>query len=101
LKLTIPEAQYELDHAWTRSYSPERNERVIELLEGRGLDARAMHFVMRLFFRGIYFPQMNKAAWVKLLAQNRKPILKLIKQGIQKYRAAKAKGEIDGLAQPT
>src|ERR1700730_393376 len=69
LKLTIPEAQFELDRAWSRSYCPERNERVIELLEGRGLDARTMHFVMRLFFRGIYFPQMNKTAWVKLLAQ--------------------------------
>src|SRR3984893_18087945 len=69
LKLTIPEAQIELDRAWTRSYSAKRNERVIELLEGRGLDARAMHFVMRLFFRGIYFPQMNKTTWIKLLAQ--------------------------------
>jgi hypothetical protein len=26
---------------------------------------------MRLFFRGIYFPQMNKRAWLKLIAQNR------------------------------
>lgn len=101
LKLTIPEAQIELDHAWSRSYSPARNARVVELLEGRGLDARAMHFVMRLFFRGIYFPQMNKTAWIKLLAQNRKPLLKLIKQGAQKYRAAKAKHEIDAVAQPT
>ena len=101
LKLTIPEAQIELDQAWTRSYSPQRNERVIELLEGRGLDARIMHFVMRLFFRGIYFPQMTKTAWIKLLAQNRKPILKLIKQGAQKYRAAKAKHEVDAVAQPT
>jgi len=101
LKLTIPEAQYELDHAWSRSYSPARNERVIELLEGRGLDARAMHFVMRLFFRGIYFPQMSKASWVKLLAQNRKPILKLIKQGVQKYRTARNKADIDAVAQPT
>jgi hypothetical protein len=42
---------------------------------------------MRQFFRGIYFPQMNKAAWVKLIAQNRKPILKLVKEAAGKYRA--------------
>lgn len=86
LKLTIKEAQIELDHAWNTSYSPERNSEVIDLLSGRGLDARIMHFVMRLLFRGIYFPQMTRASWLKLIAQNRKPIFKLVKQGIGKYR---------------
>jgi radical SAM superfamily enzyme YgiQ (UPF0313 family) len=89
LKMTIPEAQIELDNAWTTSYSPERNEEVIDLLTGRGMDARVMHFVMRLLFRGIYFPQMNKTAWIKLIAQNRKPIFKLVRQGIGKYRATR------------
>ncbi len=86
LKMTIPEAQIELDTAWRTSYSPKRNEKVIDLLAGRGMDARVMHFVMRLFFRGIYIPQMNKRTWVKLIAQNRKPIIKLVKQGVGKYR---------------
>jgi radical SAM superfamily enzyme YgiQ (UPF0313 family) len=86
LKMTIPEAQIELDKAWRTSYSPERNEEVIDLLAGRGMEARLMHFVMRLFFRGIYIPQMNKRTWVKLIAQNRKPIIKLVKQGVGKYR---------------
>src|SRR5437773_6134648 len=71
LKMTIPEAQLELDRAWRTSYSPERNEEVIDLLAPRGIDARIMHFVMRLFFRGIYIPQMNKRTWVKLIAANR------------------------------
>jgi radical SAM superfamily enzyme YgiQ (UPF0313 family) len=86
LKLTIPEAQIELDKAWTIAYSPERNEEVIDLLAGQGMDNRVMHFLMRLSFRGIYFPQMNKRSWVKLIAQNRKPIIKLVKQGVGKYR---------------
>src|SRR5437667_1034291 len=88
LKLTIPEAQIELDNAWRTSYSPERNERVIDLLRDQGLDARVMHFVMRLFFRGIYIPQMNKRAWLKLIAQNRRGILTLVRQGIRQYRDA-------------
>jgi len=89
LKMTIPEAQYELDTAWRTSYSPERNEEVIDLLAGRGIDARIMHFVMRLFFRGIYIPQMNKRTWIKLLASNLKPILKLVKQSVGKVRSAR------------
>ena len=91
LKMSIPEAQLELDKAWRTSYSPARNEEVIDLLKGRGMDARVMHFVMRLFFRGIYIPQMNKRTWATLIAQNRKPILKLVKQGVGKYRESRKK----------
>ena len=91
LKMTIPEAQIELDNAWKTSYSPKRNEEVIDLLDGRGLDARIMHFVMRLFFRGIYIPQMNKRTWAKLIAQNRKPIIKLVRKGVGKYRESRRK----------
>jgi radical SAM superfamily enzyme YgiQ (UPF0313 family) len=43
LKMTIPEAQQELETAWRTSYSPKRNEEVIDLLAGRGIDARIMH----------------------------------------------------------
>jgi len=89
LKMTIPEAERELDTAWRTSYSPQRNEEVIDLLAGHGIDARIMHFVMRLFFRGIYIPQMNKRTWIKLLASNRKPILKLVKQSVGKVRTAR------------
>ena len=101
LKMTIPEAQSELDKAWYTSYSPRRNEEVVDLLAGRGIDARIMHFVMRLFFRGIYIPQMNKRTWVKLIAQNRKPIIKLVKQGVGKYREARKNRQVAALAPPT
>jgi len=86
LKLTIPEAQLELDRAWRNSYSPERNARVIDSLSDRRLDDQIMHFVMRMFFRGIYFPQMDKRTWAKSILQNRKPIYKLVKGGISTYR---------------
>ena len=101
LKMTIPEAQIELDNAWRKSYSPKRNEEVIDLLAGRGLDARLMHFVMRLFFRGIYIPQMNKRTWAKLIADNRKPIMKLVKQSVGKYRQSrKNRANVAPVARP-
>ncbi len=91
LKITIPEAQAELKHAWTESYSPAANQRAIEAIRDQRLDLRVTHLIMRLFFRGIYFPQMNKRAWVKLLAENRKPIMQLAREGLSKYRAARAR----------
>ena len=89
MKMTIEEAQVELDKAWLASYSPERNQEAIDWFKGRDINDQIMHFVMRMFFRGIYFPQRNARVWTKLVAQNRKPILRLVKDGYGKYREAR------------
>ena len=47
------------------------------------------HFVARLFFRGIYFPQMSKAAWLKLLLVNSGTILTLILEGFRVRKRAR------------
>ena len=86
LKMSISQAHQEIDTAWRRSYSPKRNNDVIELLTPRSLDISAMHFLMRLFFRGIYVPQMTKRAWANLIFQNRRSIYQLVRSGIAKYR---------------
>ena len=88
LKMTIAQAHKELDMAWRKSYSPTRNKQVVDLLSPRSIDMSAMHFLMRLFFRGIYVPQMTKWAWLNLIFQNRKSILTLLRNGIAKYREA-------------
>jgi radical SAM superfamily enzyme YgiQ (UPF0313 family) len=89
LKITTDEAQLEIDKAWRSSYSPISNERAVDTLRNQRFDDRLIHFVMRMCFRGIYFPQMNKRAWIKLVAQNRRPIIKLVKDGVMEYRAHK------------
>jgi hypothetical protein len=89
LKISIDEAQIELDKAWMASYSPQNNERVIDWFKGQSIDDQIMHFVMRMFFRGIYFPQRNARVWTRLLAQNHRPILRLVKEGYGKYREAR------------
>jgi len=88
LKMTTTEAHHEVDQAWRRSYSPQRNKQVIDLLTSRNLDIGAMHFIMRLFFRGIYVPQMTTTAWLKLIVENRRSIFTLVRKGIAKYREA-------------
>ncbi len=89
LKMTIEDAKDETFNAWARSYSPERNWEAIQAIKNAPIDTRIGHLVARLFFRGIYFPQMNKRAWVKLLFQNRKSILSLTKEGLLTWRKAR------------
>ncbi len=89
LKMTIDEAKTETFNAWALSYSPERNAEAIDFIDDKPLQYKIGHFVARLFFRGIYFPQMNKRAWAKLAFDNRKTISKLVKESVQTYRAAK------------
>ncbi|MFL6373115.1 MAG: B12-binding domain-containing radical SAM protein, partial [Pyrinomonadaceae bacterium] len=71
IKMSSDEAQIETRLAWERSYSPERNLEVVESLSGKPTHVRLIHLIMRLFFRGIYFPQIGKWAWIKLIASNR------------------------------
>jgi hypothetical protein len=80
----------ELNHAWRTSYSPERNERALDWLEDASIDDQIMHMIMRMFFRGIYFPQRHAHVWLRLVAQNRRPIFKLIKKAYGKVRKEKS-----------
>ncbi len=89
LKMTIPEAQIELEHAWASSYSPERIAEALASISHKSIGWRVYHFVMRVSFRGIYFPQMNKRAWVKLMAQNRRTLFSLTKEAIGAYRSSR------------
>jgi len=89
LKMTIREARQEVDLAWSRSYSAERNAAALKAIEEHGIEFRVSHFIARLFFRGIYFPQMNKRAWIKLLAQNRGTLFGLAKEAFNLWRGVK------------
>jgi len=91
LKMSIEEARQETLHAWQLSYSPERNAEAVAAIGDSPIGYRIGHLVARFFFRGIYFPQMNKRAWIKLLLENRRVIYGLTKEGVSTYRAAKRK----------
>jgi radical SAM superfamily enzyme YgiQ (UPF0313 family) len=86
MKMTIAETRAELDKAWMISYSPQNNERALDWFGGKRTNDQIMHLIMRMFFRGIYFPQRNTRVWTRLVAQNRRPILRMIKKGYGKYK---------------
>ncbi len=96
LKMTIEDAKKETFDAWSRSYSPQRNWEAVNAIREAPIDVRIGHLVARLFFRGIYFPQMSKVAWMKLLFDNRRTILSLTGEGIRTWRAARKRRRLKG-----
>jgi len=89
LKMTIKEARAEVDRAWASSYSPERNAEALRSIGHAPVQHKISHLVARFFFRGIYFPQMNKRAWLKLIAQNRQTMWALLKESASTWRASR------------
>jgi hypothetical protein len=55
----------------------------------------------RFFFRGIYFPQMGRRAWVNLFLQNRRTIYGLVKEGVATWRAARKREKVGVTAMPS
>jgi hypothetical protein len=80
--MTIPEAHAEVLDGWNRSYSPEAIAQAVQSLDHKPLGYRINILVARLFFRGIYFPQMGPWAWLKVISQNRRTIFKLVREGL-------------------
>lgn len=95
LKMTIKQARAEVNEAWSASYSAERNAEALAAIPYAPLENRIGLLISRLFFRGIYFPQMNKRAWLKLIAQNRRAISQLVKEGVRTYRSSRRKRIIE------
>ncbi|MDQ4120197.1 MAG: radical SAM protein [Acidobacteriota bacterium] len=100
LKMTIEEAKNETFQAWARSYSPERNAEAINSIANKPIEYRIGHLIARLFFRGIYFPQMNKRDWIKVLFQNRRIIFNLAKEGTKTWRAARKRQKSEAFTEP-
>ncbi|HEX6279223.1 MAG TPA: radical SAM protein [Pyrinomonadaceae bacterium] len=95
LKMTIEQAKAETFNAWSRSYSPDRNWEAIQSIRSSPIQTRIGHLVARLFFRGIYFPQMNTRAWLKLLFDNRRTIISLTREGLGTWRRARRQRRLE------
>ena len=79
LKITVEEAHADVKYGWEQAYSPEALAQAVESLSHQPLGYRINIFLARLCFRGIYFPMMGKVAWLRVVAQNRHTILKLVR----------------------
>ena len=89
LKMSIDQTHAEVNHAWSSSYSPEAIAAAVDSISDKPLGHRVNILIARLCFRGIYFPQMGKRAWVKVIVQNRRTIFKLVSEGLKLRRTAR------------
>jgi radical SAM superfamily enzyme YgiQ (UPF0313 family) len=92
LKMTCEEVQAEITRAWRDSYSPAANRRAIESMAHDPVPYKISHMISRLFFRGIYFPQKSVWAWLKVIAQNRSTILRIVRESLTEWRGAASTG---------
>ncbi len=88
LKMTISQARNETFQAWSHSYSPKRNEEAVDAIADASLKYRISMLVARLFFRGIYFPQLGCKSWCKVIWQNRRTIFKLVTAAFEKRHSS-------------
>jgi radical SAM superfamily enzyme YgiQ (UPF0313 family) len=85
LNMTIPEVQAEVRSAWLNSYSPEATARAIESIADEPVPYKISHFIARIFFRGIYFPPKGAWGWMKVIAQNRGSIFRLVRESFRQW----------------
>ena len=90
LRMTIAEAHAEVKYGWTNAYSPEALEKAVNSYAHKPLGYRINIFIARMCFRGIYFPQMGRFAWLKTISENRRTIYGLFKDGFAAWRGRPA-----------
>jgi hypothetical protein len=83
LKMTVEEAHAEVRYAWDHAYSPAAIAHAVHSFAHKPVSYRINILISRLCFRGIYFPQMNFMSWVKVIAENRRTIFELVKEGFE------------------
>jgi radical SAM superfamily enzyme YgiQ (UPF0313 family) len=86
LRMTIAEAHAEVKYGWAAAYSAEAIGKAVDALEQKPLPYRINIFLSRICFRGIYFPQMGVLAWLRLISDNRRTIISLVREGFATWR---------------
>jgi radical SAM superfamily enzyme YgiQ (UPF0313 family) len=101
-RMSDSQAEEEVRSCWQHAYSPFAfyNSQKWLLKNGKPFQQQLMLFVARLLFRGIYFPQMTRWSWVKLMVSNLFPIASLVKSGFQarlrrRFQGGKS-GKVEG-----
>src|SRR5579883_1507225 len=84
--MTVDDAEAEVALAWSRSYDPRAIASALGKMESVPFKNRAVMLFARLAFRGIYFPQMRRRDWIRVIFANRKNLLRIVTQAHSEYR---------------
>jgi hypothetical protein len=88
LKMSIAAVHDEVQYAWTNSYSPDTTAAALAKIANAPAPYKISHLIARLCFRGIYFPQRSKWAWLKVLKENRAVILQIVRECFTRWRGS-------------
>lgn len=71
-QMTAEQVESELHQAWSNCYNRAAFKRAQKWLlqNEKPFESQLTHFLARMFFRGIYFPQMSGWSWIKMLLGN-------------------------------
>jgi hypothetical protein len=91
--MTIAQTHHELHYAWAHSYDAARNAEAVQAMSYAPVGPRIFHFVTRLAFRAIYFPQTTRREWIKVFFENRRTVAGLAKEAIGTVLTSKKRME--------
>jgi hypothetical protein len=100
LKMTIEQTHRELQYAWAHSYDATRNAEAVQAMSDAPVGPRVFHFVTRLAFRAIYFPQTTRRAWIKVFFENRRTVFRLATEAVGTLLTSKRRMEGKGGSSP-
>jgi len=83
--MEVDQAEAEIERAWARSYEPAAIASALNKMDSQPFKDRAMMLFARLAFRGIYFPQMRRRDWLRLVFANRSNLLRMVKEARAEY----------------
>ena len=96
--ISADEAEAEVYESWRHCYSPGAFSRAQHWMldHEKPFEQQLALFIARLLFRGIYFPQMTRWSWIRLLAQNFRTLVSLTYSGIQERRSLRRPSRLPG-----
>jgi radical SAM superfamily enzyme YgiQ (UPF0313 family) len=90
--ISVSEAEAEVARAWSHSYDAQAIAAALRKIQHRPFKERAIMVFARLAFRGIYFPQMRRRDWVRLILANYKNLFRVVIEARAEYRRVAALG---------
>jgi radical SAM superfamily enzyme YgiQ (UPF0313 family) len=93
LNMSIDEVQAEVRSAWADSYSAAANAAALESIADEPVPYKISHLIARIFFRGIYFPPKGMWGWLKVIAQNRGSIFRIVRESFTQWNGTAGRGE--------
>lgn len=90
-KMRVDQAEAEMERAWSRSYEPKAIASALHKMNSRPFKDRAVMLFAHLAFRGIYFPQMRRSDWLRVIIANRSNLLSIVMEARTEYTRKRAR----------